>query len=118
MLNLVRFPGDRNGRPQSGRRAKNVYFNQQELRQLLNVYGRRVAIGEWRDYAIDYGPDGAVFSIFRHTHESPVFSIAKIGGPSARMGRYCVQSGPRTLKRGQDLGDVLAVLERRLAPVV
>ena len=55
-----------------------VTFDKYELRQLLNVYSRRVASGEWRDYAIDIKSGSAVFSIFRSTFDSPLFSIAKL----------------------------------------
>lgn len=89
-----------------------VYFDQTELRQLLDMYSRRVSTGEWRDYAIDFNGPVAVFSIFRHTHETPLFAIAK--RRNGKHWEFIVRSGRQTLKRGRDLPDVLAVFEKKL----
>lgn len=70
----------------------------------------RVASGEWRDYAIDFRPGMAIFSIFRHTAEQPLFAIAKVPGG----GGYMVYNGPRKLAHGDTLEDVLAVFDRKL----
>ncbi len=61
-----------------------VFFSRQELRQLLEVYSRRVASGEWRDYAIDHYGQDAVFSVFRHSFDSPLFAVAK-----SKSGKGC-----------------------------
>lgn len=77
----------------------------------------RVASGEWRDYAIDFRPGMAIFSIFRHTAEQPLFAIAKIpGGPNgaASGGAYMVYNGARKLAHGDSLEDVLRVFDRKL----
>ena len=62
------------------KQIRRVSFNRNELRELLNEYSRRVASGEWRDYAIDFKRDRAVFSVFRHTAEHPLYSIEKLPG--------------------------------------
>ncbi|HAA92912.1 MAG: hypothetical protein CMM48_15885 [Rhodospirillaceae bacterium] len=88
-----------------------VSFDRYELRQLLNVYSRRVAAGEWRDYAIDLQMGSAVFSIFRSTFDSPLFSISK-----HRHGRHChymVFEGPEKLKHGKSIDEVLAVFDQK-----
>jgi hypothetical protein len=90
-----------------------VVFNQTELRQLLNVYSRRVATGEWRDYAIDHGSGMAVFSIFRHTNDAPLFCVTKRADKGDRR-EYVVASRRKQLKRGGSIGEVLAVFDRRL----
>src|SRR6185295_20075513 len=59
-------------------RRRSVSFDRRELRTLLSLYSQRVATGEWRDYAIDFRPGMAIFSIFRHTAEQPLFAIAKV----------------------------------------
>ncbi|HEM45873.1 MAG TPA: DUF2794 domain-containing protein [Alphaproteobacteria bacterium] len=95
-----------------GKRAQHVFFNRQELRKLLDLYSRRVASGEWKDYAIDqYGPM-AVFSIFRHSFDRPLFAIVKRA--AARGCEYVVFSDRRKLKHGRTIDEALSVLERRL----
>ena len=89
-----------------------VTFNRLELNRILNLYGRMVADGEWRDYAIDFRPGIAIFSIFRHTAEQPLFAIAKVPGTS--QGGYMVYNGPRKLAHGDSLEDVLKIFERKL----
>ena len=94
------------------KQRQRVFFDRQELRQLLDLYSRRVASGEWKDYAIDqYGPI-AVFSIFRHSFDQPLFAIAKRA--SGKGCDYVLFSGRQQLKRGKTVGETLAVLERKL----
>jgi len=90
-----------------------VTFDRNELRILLNEYSRRVAAGEWRDYAIDLLKDRAVFSVFRHTAEHPLYSIEKFPRRGNRPERYAVSRGPQKIKQGQNLTDVLGAIERR-----
>ena len=93
-------------------RRRVVSFNRHELSRLLGLYSKRVASGEWRDYAIDFRPGMAIFSIFRHTSEQPLFAIAKV--PNGAQGGYVVYNGPRKLAHGESLEDVLAVFDRKL----
>lgn len=91
-----------------------VAFNRGELQTILKLYGRMVAAGEWRDYAIDHLRDRAVFSVFRRTSESPLYRIEKAPKLVARQGQYSViAQGGLILKRGNELERVLAVLEKR-----
>jgi hypothetical protein len=92
-----------------------VSFNRLELREILNVYGRMVAAGEMRDYAIDFLRDRAVFSLFRRMGEVPLYRIEKNPALRARQGAYSVIAATGLiLKRGDDLPRVLAVLDKKL----
>ncbi len=94
------------------KQRQKVFFDRRELRALLDLYSRRVASGEWKDYAIDqYGPM-VVFSIFRHSFDRPLFAIAKRA--SGKGCDYVVFSGRQQLKNGSTIGEALAVLERQL----
>jgi hypothetical protein len=89
-------------------------FSRGELSLILGIYGERVKRGEWRDYAIDTLPDMAVFSVYRSTHESPLYAIAKIPSRSfLKPSQYAVYSGNKTLKQGASLSDVLEVFEEK-----
>jgi uncharacterized protein DUF2794 len=89
-------------------------FDRQELSAILAVYGRKVAAGEWRDYAIDLGRETAVFSIFRRASECPLFRIEKTPRLARKQGAYSVVApAGLVLKRGHDLRRVLHVLEDR-----
>jgi len=90
-----------------------VTFNRDELRVLFDLYGRKVAEGEWRDYALDFLKDRAVFSVFRRSTEFPLYRVEKDPRLARRQGAYAVvsQSG-LVLKRGQDLARVLRVLDK------
>lgn len=94
-------------------------FDRRELFDILTVYGRMVAVGEWRDYGISCLRDAAVFSIFRRSAEQPLYRIEKAPQLRARQGQYAVVAmDGRILKRGHDLKTVLRVLERRLIRAV
>jgi len=90
-----------------------VSFDRHELRDILNVYGRKVAAGEWRDYAIDFSRHQAVFAVFRRTSEYPLYKIVKDPRLARKQGMYSViaQSG-LVLKRGFELVNVLRVLDK------
>ncbi|RAU20977.1 DUF2794 domain-containing protein [Paramagnetospirillum kuznetsovii] len=90
-----------------------VQFERAELCLLLALYAGRVAAGEWRDYAIDLGADQAVFSVFRHTRERPLFTIAK----EPRKQAWVVRSGGRELARSDSLADVLTAVQQKPRPV-
>jgi len=93
-------------------------FDRKELNTILNLYGRKVAAGEWRDYALDFLRDRAVFSVFARASERPLYMIEKTPKLRAKQGQYMVsgQDG-RILKRGHDLTTVLRALEPKLALV-
>ena len=100
------------------RSRRPVCFNRQELNAILNVYGRKVAAGEWRDYALDMEKDRAVFSIFRRASEMPIYRIEKNPKLARKQGAFSVISaGGQVLKRGAELGRVLSIFERRLRVV-
>ncbi|QHQ36567.1 DUF2794 domain-containing protein [Algicella marina] len=96
-----------------------VAFHRRELSVILNVYGRMVAAGEWRDYGIAMLKDVAVFSIFRHTAEHPLYRIEKRPKLANAQGQYAVIAmDGHILKRGNDLRTVMRVLERKLIRAV
>ncbi len=98
--------------PQPPRQRPYVGFDRHELQTILNLYGRKVAAGEWRDYALDFLKDRAVFSIYKRASERPLYVIEKNPKLRARQGQYLVTSQEgRVLKRGHELEVVLRVLE-------
>jgi hypothetical protein len=92
-----------------------VAFNRRELAAILDVYGRQVAAGEWRDYAIDHGRETACFSIFRRASECPLYRIEKAPKLARKQGAYSVVTATGLiLKRGNELDRVLAVIDKRV----
>ena len=90
-------------------------FTRLELNAILNLYGRKVAAGEWRDYAIDFGREKAVFSVFRRASEVPLYRIEKNPKLALRQGAYSVVAATgHILKRGHDLARVLGVLDKKV----
>ncbi len=99
--------------------GRNVFFGRLELDRLFRFYGRMVAAGEWRDYALDALPDRALFSVYRRTSEAPLFQIEKRPDDARKQGAYSVRAvDGRVLRRGHDLERVLEVLEPRRMRVV
>jgi hypothetical protein len=103
------FPGGRGGR---SLKPPLVTFDRRELDRILDLYGRKVAAGEWRDYAIAFLKDRAVFSIFRHAAEMPLYRIEKNLALARRQGAYAVVTASgHVMKRGHDLTRVLRVID-------
>jgi hypothetical protein len=104
--------------PAANAAPSRVTFNRLELNRILNLYGRMVADGEWRDYAIDFLRDRAVFSIFRRSSEVPLYRIEKDPKLARKQGMYSVISASGLiLRRGHELERVLLVIDRKLAVV-
>ncbi|MDI7776054.1 DUF2794 domain-containing protein [Asticcacaulis sp. EMRT-3] len=91
-----------------------VFFDRKELDLILRLYGLHVAAGDWRDYAIDQFSDAVCFNIYRRTSEAPLYRIEKRPALARKQGAFAVfnQAG-LILKRGRELGPVLAVLDKR-----
>jgi hypothetical protein len=93
---------------------KPVAFDRHELMQILNLYGRHVAEGEWRDYAMDFGREVATFAVFRRASEQPLYRITKNPALARKQGMYAVMAqGGLILKRGHDLAQVLRVFLKK-----
>ncbi len=104
---IAAFPAQRPAAPPA------VNFDRHELNEIMNLYGRMVAAGAWRDYAIDFLRDRAVFSIFRRASEVPLYRIVKDPELARRQGAYSVISATGViLKRGHDLSRVLKVIDK------
>ncbi|MGE0594736.1 MAG: DUF2794 domain-containing protein [Hyphomonadaceae bacterium] len=96
-----------------------IFFDRRELDQLLRVYGRQVAAGEWRDYAMDALSDRALFSVYRRHSEAPLYQIEKRPENARRQGAWSVLgSDGRILKRGRELDGVLRFLEPKHLSIV
>lgn len=112
MGTITPFPGPRGTPLQIG-------FERLELNRILDLYGRMVAAGLWRDYAIDLGYDAAIFAAFRRAAERPEFRIEKRPALRHKQGMWAlIGEHGMVLKRGPELGPVLAPVERRLMKVV
>src|SRR5258707_11447384 len=97
----------------AGRRPQ--FFTRSELNQLLGLYSRNVARGVWRDYAIDHRDGRALFSVFRHTHESALYTIVKSAASPASPAEFVVMSGRQRLQVGPTLAEALDYFRGKLA---
>lgn len=103
----------------SSPRQARVFFERRELVRLLNLYGRMVAAGEWRDYAIDGLSDSAVFSVFKRAAEQPLYRIEKRPALARRQGAWAViGEGGMILRRGHELEQVLRFFDKGRFKVV
>jgi hypothetical protein len=105
--------------PFRGDAPAQIGFTRAELSRIIDLYGRMVAAGQWKDYAVEFGRDHAAFWAFRRTAERPEFRIEKRPALRNRQGMWAlVNESGMVLRRGHELGPVLAPIERRLLKVV
>jgi uncharacterized protein DUF2794 len=98
--------------------ASRVTFDRRELNRIFGLYGRKVAAGEWRDYAIDFLKDRAVFSVFRRASEVPIYRIEKSPKLARRQGAYSIISATGlVVRRGHELDRVLRAIDKSLSVV-
>ena len=109
---IAPFPHPRDRRPIAT-------FDRLELKRILDLYGRMVIAGHWRDYAIHISPEVAVFAAFRRASERPEVRIEKRPALRLKQGAFAlVSEHGLVLKRGQELHGILAPIERRLMRLV
>lgn len=105
--------------PFPGASSPQIGFERSELKRIIDLYGRMVAAGLWRDYAIEFGRDHAAFWAFRRTAENPEYKIEKRPALRGRQGMWSlIGEAGMVIRRGHELGPVLAPIERRLLKVV
>lgn len=110
--NVTPFPNNRSQLDQTG-------FDRQELSRIMDLYGRMVAAGHWRDYAMDFGRDVATFSAFRRAAERPEYRIEKRPALRNRHGMWLlIGEAGLVLRRGQELAGILAPVERKLVRLI
>jgi len=110
MSNIVRLAEIR-------RNQRIVFFNRRELNHLLSLYSRRVARGQWRDYALDHRPGLAVFSVFRSSREKPLFTITKRHLPGDKAPEYALMDGRHPVRRSPEIADLVEAFDRELRVV-
>ncbi len=111
MGTVLPFPG-----PQSGGQTG---FERSELNRIVDLYGRMVAAGQWKDYAIEFRADAAVFWAFRRSAERPEYKIEKRPALRHKQGMWAlIGEAGQVLRRGHELGPILAPIERRLLKLV
>jgi hypothetical protein len=112
MLPPIPFPAPEPAAPQ-------VTFERRELGAILTLYGRMVAMGEARDYALSFQREVAVFAIFRRTGDLPLYRLEKRPSLRNRQGQYAlIGATGQVLRRGAELAAVLRVVERKLIRAV
>ena len=94
------------------KKDKTAYFTRAELSVILAAYSARVASAEWRDYALDHLPGAALFSIFRHAHETPFLVIEKRRGKGKRGPLFLLHDRKRVLTRSSQLSELVSYLQR------
>lgn len=101
-------------RQNSRRGLARIMWTRAELAALLNVYGRQVAAGQWRDYAMADGAERALFDIFRTSSEMPLYRLEKIPALRRKQGQYVLRGmDGRILRRGHDLDALLKFFDRK-----
>jgi hypothetical protein len=105
--------------PFPGASSPQIGFTRAELSRIIDLYGRMVAAGMWKDYALEFGRDHAAFWAFRRSAERPEYRIEKRPALRNKQGMWAlVSEAGMVLRRGHELGPILSPVERRLMKVV
>lgn len=98
---------------------QSTFFERKEFESILNIYGKMVASGHWKDYAISASKEAATFAVFQKASERPIFRITKTPSLKQKQGAFAILSSQgQILKRGQELAQVLKYFEKKLIKLV
>ena len=96
----------------SRKKSRTLYFSRTELSTILSTYAARVASSDWRDYALDHIDNSAIFSIFKHAHEQPLFTIEKQRIKGSGQPVFILKDRKKTLYRTGKLPELTNYLYR------
>ena len=114
-INLSAPPNNYNLAPDS----QITTFNKNELNLILSIYGRNVAQGIWKDYAIDHAKDFAIFSIYRNTFEKVFLSIKKNSSKFKKQRKFALyDANQKKIKDSDILTDIINQLRNKKIRVV
>tara|TARA_B100000780_G_scaffold254870_1_gene203242 strand:- start:140 stop:535 length:396 start_codon:yes stop_codon:yes gene_type:complete len=92
-----------------------IYFSKYELTVILNLYSKQVSLGSWRDYAIDSKSDIAVFSIYRHTHDQPMYQVIKTSKKGCRNNpNFFIKDSNKIIYKSKVLEQILSKFEKKI----
>lgn len=95
---------------------KFIFFSKLELSSILNLYSKQVSKGNWRDYALDSKIDNAIFSIYRHTQDKPMFQIIKNSQKGFRdKPSFYIKKGEEIISKSKSLFTILSNFEKKLS---
>ena len=95
---------------------KFIFFSKLELSSILNLYSKQVSKGNWRDYALDSKIDNAIFSIYRHTQDKPMFQIIKNSQKGFRnKPSFYIKKGEEIISNSKSLFTILSNFEKKLS---
>jgi len=106
--NFSKFSQNRND-------IKKVFFSKSELTSILSLYSKQVSKGLWKDYALDNQNETAIFSVFRHTHDKPLYQIIKkrFKGLKNKC-EFWILKDAALISKSNDLLIILNKLEKKL----
>lgn len=100
-------------------RPSQTAFDRMELMAILNVYGRMVSAGLWKDYAMDFERDFAQFSIYQRASEQPLYRLVKEPSLAVKQGAWrLLGADGQVLKRGHELANILKYFQNKLLKVI
>ena len=70
---------------------KDIFFNKNELKLILNLYAEMVSGGEWKDYGISILKKEISFNVYRRTAEFPAYKITKNLKPRNINDKYLIK---------------------------
>ena len=93
-----------------------IFFSKLELTAILNLYSKQVSKGSWRDYALDSQVDTAIFSIYRHTHDKPLYKIIKKSQKGFRnKPEFSIQNEMSIINKSNEILTILSKFEKKLS---
>jgi len=92
-----------------------IFFLKYELTFILNLYSKQVSLGSWRDYAIDSKNDIAVFSIYRHTHDQPMYQVVKTSKKGYRNNPdFFIKDSNKIIYKSKVIEQILSNFEKKI----
>ena len=97
----------------------NLYFSKSELTKILNCYSIGVSNGNWKDYALNFNSNEAIFSIYKHSLALPDCILGKFREKKKKkITYYLFISNQSNKKKYENIDILIASLKRRQISVI
>ena len=87
---------------------KDIFFNKNELKLILNLYAKMVSGGEWKDYGLSISKKEVSFNVYQRTSEFPAYKITKNLRPKNEGEKYLVKdSQNKIINKSENLQSLI-----------
>ena len=91
---------------------KENFFIKKELQTILNLYAKKVSLGDWKDYGLSINKREITFDVYQRASENPIYRISKNLNPKNKTEKfYILDKNGKVIKKSENLDSLINKVE-------